>query len=220
MLTAKNIYKTYGALQVLKGVDITINKGEIVSISGSSGAGKSTLLHILGTLDNADEGEISINNERIRTLSEKKLAGFRNKNIGFVFQFHHLLPEFTAVENVCIPGWIAGRKKKEVEEKAKELLTILGLSERLDNKPNQLSGGEQQRVAVARALINSPAIVMADEPTGNLDSKNAKELHNLFIDLRNRFQQTFLIVTHNEELAQMSDRMLHMKDGKILKYAI
>jgi len=216
MLVAKNIYKHYGPLQVLKGVDLHIKKGEVVSISGSSGAGKSTLLHILGTLDNADKGDITLNNQQVKELTGKKLAAFRNKQIGFVFQFHHLLPEFTAIENVCIPGWISGRKKKEVEEKAKELLGILGLSERLDNKPNQLSGGEQQRVAVARALINNPAIVMADEPTGNLDSKNAKELHNLFIDLRNRFQQTFLIVTHNEELAQMSDRILHMKDGKIV----
>ena len=216
MLAAKNIYKNYGALPVLKGVDIEITKGEIVSIAGSSGAGKSTLLHILGTLDMADKGEIFLDNERIDKLKGKKLAAFRNTHIGFVFQFHHLLPEFTALENVCIPGWIAGRKKKEVIEKAGSLLTILGLAERGDHKPNQLSGGEQQRVAVARALINNPSIVMADEPTGNLDSANAKELHNLFIDLRTRFQQTFLIVTHNEELAQLSDRILHMKDGKIL----
>lgn len=216
MLAAKDIFKNYGALPVLKGVDIEITKGEIVSIAGSSGAGKSTLLHILGTLDSADKGEIFLDNERIDRLKGKKLAAFRNTHIGFVFQFHHLLPEFTALENVCIPGWIAGRKKKEVVEKAASLLTILGLKERGEHKPNQLSGGEQQRVAVARALINNPSIVMADEPTGNLDSANAKELHNLFIDLRKRFQQTFLIVTHNEELAQMSDRILHMKDGKIL----
>jgi lipoprotein-releasing system ATP-binding protein len=216
MLVAKNIYKNYGTLPVLKGVDIEINKGEIVSIAGSSGAGKSTLLHILGTLDNADKGEIFLDNQRIDKLKGKKLAAFRNTHIGFVFQFHHLLPEFTALENVCIPGWIAGRKKKEVMEKALGLLNILGLKERAEHKPNALSGGEQQRVAVARALINHPSIVMADEPTGNLDSANARELHNLFIDLRNRFQQTFLIVTHNEELAQMSDRILHMKDGKII----
>lgn len=216
MLIARNIYKNYGALPVLKGVDIEILKGEIVSIAGSSGAGKSTLLHILGTLDTADKGEILLENEKIDKLKGKKLASFRNTHIGFVFQFHHLLPEFTALENVCIPGWIAGRKRKEVMEKAESLLHILGLQNRGEHKPNELSGGEQQRVAVARALINNPSIVMADEPTGNLDSANAKELHNLFIDLRNRLQQTFLIVTHNEELAQLSDRILHMKDGKIV----
>ncbi|MGF2413075.1 MAG: ABC transporter ATP-binding protein, partial [Ferruginibacter sp.] len=203
-------------LQVLKGVDINITKGEIVSIVGSSGAGKSTLLHILGTLDKADAGEIIINSQRVDKLSGKKLAAFRNKEIGFVFQFHHLLPEFSALENVCIPGWIAGGKKREVQARAEELLKTLGLINRLENKPQQLSGGEQQRVAVARALINNPSIVMADEPTGNLDSTNAKELHQLFIDLRKQFNQTFLIVTHNEELAQMSDRIIHMKDGKIV----
>lgn len=216
MLVAKNIYKNYGPLPVLKGVDIEINKGEIVSISGSSGAGKSTLLHILGTLDTADKGDVFLDNERIDKLQGKKLAAFRNTHIGFVFQFHHLLPEFTALENVCIPGWIAGIKRKEVTERAGSLLNILGLKDRGEHKPNELSGGEQQRVAVARALINNPSIVMADEPTGNLDSANAKELHNLFINLRDRFQQTFLIVTHNEELAKMSDRILHMKDGKII----
>ena len=215
MLMAKNVEKYYGPLQVLKGVDINIKKGEIVSIVGSSGAGKSTFLHILGTLDKPDKGEVSLNNERIDKLSGKMLAKFRNKNIGFIFQFHHLLPEFTAIENVSIPGWIAGNKKKETEARAKELLTALGLKDRLENKPNQLSGGEQQRVAVARALINNPAIIMADEPTGNLDSANAKELHQLFIDLRAQYQQTFLIVTHNEELAQLSDRILHMKDGRM-----
>ena len=182
---------------------------------GSSGAGKSTFLHILGTLDKPDKGEVTLNNERIDKLSGKALAKFRNKNIGFIFQFHHLLPEFTALENVCIPGWIAGSKRKETELKAKELLTTLGLKDRLENKPGQLSGGEQQRVAVARALINNPAIIMADEPTGNLDSANARDLHQLFIDLRNNYGQTFLIVTHNEELAAMSDRILHMKDGKM-----
>ncbi|MEY2916302.1 MAG: hypothetical protein RIS73_16 [Bacteroidota bacterium] len=216
MLSARNIQKKYGQLQVLKGVDITIKQGEIVSIVGSSGAGKSTLLHILGTLDNADAGEIILNNQRVDKLSGKKLAAFRNKEIGFVFQFHHLLPEFTALENVCIPGWIAGGKKKEVQAKAEELLKRLGLINRLQNKPQQLSGGEQQRVAVARALINNPSIVMADEPTGNLDSANAKELHQLFIDLRQQSNQTFLIVTHNEELAHMSDRIVNMKDGKIV----
>ena len=216
MLKAEHITKKYGSLQVLKGVDISINKSEIVSIVGSSGAGKSTLLHILGTLDKADEGAIWLNNERIDQLSGKKLAAFRNTHIGFVFQFHHLLPEFSAVENVSIPGWIAGRKKKEVTSRALELLTTLGLGDRIDNKPQQLSGGEQQRVAVARALINNPAIVFADEPTGNLDSTNARELHELFVQLRDDFGQTFLIVTHNEELAGMSDRTLHMKDGKIV----
>jgi len=216
MLSGKNIHKSYGAVQVLKGVDIEVQKGEIISIVGSSGAGKSTLLHILGTLDRTDKGEIYLNNTPLNSLNGKKLAAFRNRHIGFVFQFHHLLPEFTALENVCIPGWLAGRKKKEVEDKAKDLLSILSLSERLENKPNALSGGEQQRVAVARALINNPSIVFADEPTGNLDSANAKELHQLFFDLRNKFNQTFLIVTHNEELAQMSERVLHMKDGKIV----
>lgn len=216
MLVAKDIYKEYGHLAVLKGVDVSIDKGEIVSIVGSSGAGKSTLLHILGTLDTADKGDIILNGQQVRVLYGKKLAAFRNKEIGFVFQFHHLLPEFTALENVCIPGWIAGTKKKEVDIKAKELLNTLRLGDRMENKPQQLSGGEQQRVAVARALINNPSIVMADEPTGNLDSANAKELHELFLDLRKQFNQTFLIVTHNEELAKMSDRILHMKDGKMI----
>lgn len=203
-------------MHVLKGVSLEIDKKEIVSIVGSSGAGKSTLLHILGTLDEADSGYIFLNNQPLHALKGKKLAAFRNKYIGFVFQFHHLLPEFTALENVCIPGWIAGRRKKEVEDEATKLLKTLGLAERLENKPNAMSGGEQQRVAVARALINKPSIVFADEPTGNLDSKNAKELHQLFVELRNNFDQTFLIVTHNEELAGMSDRVLHMKDGLIV----
>lgn len=202
-------------MEVLKGVDIEISKGEVVSIVGPSGSGKSTLLHILGTLDKADMGLVSINSTVINSLKGNGLAAFRNKHIGFVFQFHHLLPEFTAVENVCIPGWLAKRKKKEVKAKATELLNMLGLSNRLENKPNEMSGGEQQRVAVARALINNPDIVFADEPTGNLDSANAKELHQLFFDLRKKFNQTFLIVTHNEELATLSDRVLHMKDGKI-----
>jgi lipoprotein-releasing system ATP-binding protein len=216
MLTGKNIHKQYATVEVLKGVDIEINKGEVVAIVGPSGSGKSTLLHILGTLDKADKGDVSINNSRISSLSGNKLASFRNKHIGFVFQFHHLLPEFTALENVCIPGWLAGKKRKEVEEKAKELLVLLGLKERMQNKPNEMSGGEQQRVAVARALINSPEIIFADEPTGNLDSANAKELHQLFFELREKFNQTFLIVTHNEELAKLSDRILYMKDGKIV----
>jgi lipoprotein-releasing system ATP-binding protein len=216
MLTARNITKSYGALQVLKGVDIDINESEIVCIVGSSGAGKSTLLHILGTLDTPDSGAIFLNNVALHRLKNKKLADFRNHHMGFVFQFHHLLPEFTALENVCIPSWIAGNSKKQTEQKAIELLATLGLKERLDNKPNQLSGGEQQRVAVARALINNPSIVFADEPTGNLDSVHAKELHQLFVELRDKFKQTFLIVTHNEEMAQMSDRILHMKDGRIV----
>lgn len=216
MLKATGIYKNYGALAVLQGVDIAISKGEIVCIAGSSGAGKSTLLHILGTLDKADKGEIWIDEVNVNRLKGKKLASFRNLHIGFVFQFHHLLPEFSALENICIPAWISGKKNKEVEKRAAELLELLNLKDRGNHKPMELSGGEQQRVAVARALINNPSIVMADEPTGNLDSANARELHNLFTDLRNRFQQTFLIVTHNEELAQLSDRLLHMKDGKII----
>jgi lipoprotein-releasing system ATP-binding protein len=216
MLAAKDIHKKYGAVEVLKGVAFEIKKGEVVSIVGPSGSGKSTLLHILGTLDKADKGQVSMNNTSLNGLSGKKLAAFRNKHIGFVFQFHHLLPEFSALENVCIPGWLAGRKKNDVKTEAEKLLSLLGLSQRMDNKPNQLSGGEQQRVAVARALINKPDIVMADEPTGNLDTANAKELHQLFFDLRKQLNQTFLIVTHNEELAQLSDRILHMKDGKIV----
>ena len=216
MLNARNIEKHYGSLQVLKSVEIDIKQAEIVSIVGSSGAGKSTFLHILGTLDKPDKGEVVLKGQRIDKLTGKALSKFRNKHIRFIFQFHHLLPEFTALENVCIPGWIAGTKKKETENRAIELLTILGLRDRLQNKPGQLSGGEQQRVAVARALINNPSIIMADEPTGNLDSANAKELHKLFIQLRDQYKQTFLIVTHNEELAAMSDRVLHMKDGKMV----
>jgi len=217
MLIAKNIVKNYGNLPVLRSVDLEIKKGEIVSIVGSSGAGKSTLLHILGTLDTAESGTVELEGQRIEKLKPRQLAAFRNKHIGFVFQFHHLLPEFTAIENVCIPGWIAGGKKKDIAAKAAHILTSLGLADRLENKPQQLSGGEQQRVAVARALINNPSIIMADEPTGNLDSTKAKELHQLFIDLRNQFNQTFLIVTHNDELAKMSDRVLLMKDGKIVQ---
>jgi lipoprotein-releasing system ATP-binding protein len=216
MLTARDLHKSYGQLEVLRGVSVKIEQGEIVSIVGPSGSGKSTLLHILGTLDKADKGDIMLDSMDLGDMNAKTLAAFRNRNIGFVFQFHHLLPEFTALENVSIPGWIAGRSKKEVEEKAIGLLSLLGLEERVENKPQQLSGGEQQRVAVARALINQPKIVFADEPTGNLDSANAKELHDLFFDLRKKFNQTFLIVTHNEELAQMSDKILHMKDGRIV----
>ena len=213
MLRATNIYKSYGQIPVVKGVSLEVEKGEIVSITGSSGAGKSTLLHILGTLDAPDSGEVIINGVNLSQLKNKQLAQFRNQQLGFVFQFHHLLPEFTALENVCIPGWIKGGKRKAVENHAMRLLSVLGIENRINNKPQQLSGGEQQRVAVARALINNPAIVFADEPTGNLDSNNAKELHQLFIQLRNEFAQTFLIVTHNEDLAAGSDRVLHMKDG-------
>jgi lipoprotein-releasing system ATP-binding protein len=216
MLEANGIKKSYGTVDVLRGVDLSIQKAEIVSIVGSSGAGKSTLLHLLGTLDKPDAGEIYLLGQRIDLLKGNALAKFRNNNIGFIFQFHHLLPEFSALENVCIPGWINGKKKKAVEQRAKELLAQLGLAERLNNKPQQLSGGEQQRVAVARALINAPAIIMADEPTGNLDSANGRELHKLFIKLKNTMGQTFLIVTHNEELANMSDRVVSMKDGLIV----
>jgi len=216
MLVAKGIKKAYGALEVLKGVDIEVADGAITSIVGSSGAGKSTLLHILGTLDNPDAGEIIIDNTSISKLNGNQLARFRNHHIGFVFQFHHLLPEFSALENVCIPGWIAKKKKKDIETRAKMLLHQLGLQNRMDNKPGALSGGEQQRVAVARALINQPSIVFADEPTGNLDSANARDLHQLFISLRDEFKQTFLIVTHNEDLAALSDKVVVMKDGKII----
>jgi len=217
MLAARNIHKSYGQLEVLKGVDIDIRQGEIASIVGPSGSGKSTLLHILGTLDTPDTGSIALKGQSLQAMNARGLAAFRNQNIGFVFQFHHLLPEFTALENVCIPGWIAGRPKKEVEAQATGLLQLLGLADRLENKPQALSGGEQQRVSVARALINQPKIVFADEPTGNLDSANARELHQLFFDLRSQFSQAFLIVTHNEDLAKMSDRILHMKDGRIVE---
>jgi len=216
MLVAEKITKSYGDLNVLKGVDLSVGDGEIVCIVGSSGAGKSTLLHILGTLDQPDSGSFSIAGQRVDRLRGKALARFRNTHIGFVFQFHHLLPEFSALENVAIPGWIAGSKKKQVEHRAAELLELLGLKDRMHHKPGAMSGGEQQRVAVARALINQPGIVFADEPTGNLDSTNARDLHDLFIRLRNEFRQTFLIVTHNEELAAMSDRVAHMKDGMML----
>ena len=220
MILAKDIHKKYGTLEVLKGVSLEVKKGEIVSIVGASGAGKTTLLQILGTLDKTDKGSVNINNTNLAGLSERKLADFRNKQIGFVFQFHHLLPEFTALENVCLPAFIAGKSKGEAEVKGKELLNFLGLTEREDHKPSELSGGEQQRVAVARALINNPSVILADEPSGNLDSATAKDLHNLFFTLRESRnpagQQTFIIVTHNEELANMADRKLVMKDGKIL----
>jgi lipoprotein-releasing system ATP-binding protein len=216
MIEAKDIHKKYGHLHVLKGVDLLIEKGEFVSIIGKSGAGKSTLLHILGTLDKADSGSIRINDIDVFQLNNKKLAGFRNKNIGFVFQFHHLLPEFTALENVIIPGLIGQAPENELKKRAHELLDYLGLSDRLDHKPSELSGGEQQRVAVARALINQPAVIFADEPSGNLDSASSQELHQLLFKLRDDFQQTFVIVTHNNDLAQMSDRILEMQDG-ILK---
>lgn len=215
MIEAKGIRKSYGNLVVLQGVDLSVKSGEIVSIVGASGAGKSTLLHIIGTLDPADSGSLMINGEDPYKLSSKKLSEFRNKYIGFVFQFHHLLPEFSALENVCIPGFIAKRSKKEVEKKAKELLDYLGMSNRLSHKPNQLSGGEQQRVAVARSLINDPAIVLADEPSGNLDSTHAHELHELFFRLKKEVGQTFLIVTHNESFAALADRKLEIIDGKI-----
>ena len=216
MIEAKNIHKSYSNLHVLKGVDLSIKKGEIVSIVGASGAGKSTFLQILGTLDKADQGNIVFNEKDISSFGKKELAKFRNQNIGFVFQFHHLLPEFNALENVCIPGFIANRKKKEVEDFAKDLLNQLGLKDRLNHKPNELSGGEQQRVSVARALINNPLLVLADEPSGNLDSKNAGELHDIFLNLKSEFNQSFIIVTHNEKLAELADRKLVMSDGKII----
>ncbi len=216
MLIAKNISKSYGNLQVLKDVSLEINTGEIVSIVGSSGAGKSTLLHILGTLDKADSGLYTIEKQSVFDLNENQLDTFRNKEIGFIFQFHHLLPEFNALENVCIPAFINGTSQKEAEKRAKELISYLGLKDRMLHKPAELSGGEQQRIAVARALINEPSIIMADEPSGNLDSETSKELHNLFFDLRKEFNQTFIIVTHNQELADMSDRKLVMNDGRFV----
>lgn len=216
MIIAKNIEKNYGTLKVLRGVDIHIQKGEIVSIVGKSGAGKSTLLHILGTLDSADRGEVFINNENISQLNKSALATFRNKNIGFIFQFHHLLPEFSAIENVIMPALINGDTEGSARKRALELLDYLGLKKRITHKPTELSGGEQQRVAVARALMMNPAVVFADEPSGNLDSASSKDLHNLIFKLRDDFKQTFVIVTHNEELAQMSDRCLTMADGSLL----
>jgi lipoprotein-releasing system ATP-binding protein len=216
MISGKNIHKSYGPLEVLKGIDLETNKGEIVSIVGASGAGKTTLLQIIGTLDKPTSGSVLFDSQDIAVLSEKKLASFRNLNIGFVFQFHHLLPEFTALENLCIPAFIAGVSQKEAKQRALELLDFLHLSARAEHKPSALSGGEQQRVAVARALMNHPSVILADEPSGNLDSANARELHELFFTLRKQFNQTFVIVTHNQELADMSDRKLMMVDGRII----
>lgn len=216
MIRATDIEKSYENLKVLKGVNVEINPGEIVSIVGASGAGKSTLLHILGTIDNPDTGNLSINNTEITRLKAKELSAFRNKHIGFVFQFHHLLPEFSALENVLIPTMIAGQKRKGSRDRARELLSYLGLSKRTEHKPNELSGGEQQRVAIARAIINQPKVIFADEPTGNLDSENSQDIHQLFFALRKQFNHTFVIVTHNDKLADMADRKLHMKDGVII----
>jgi lipoprotein-releasing system ATP-binding protein len=216
MIKAENIHLSYGDVDVLKGVSLEINKGEIISIVGASGAGKTTLLQILGTLEKADSGECTINGKSINNLSSEELSIFRNQEIGFIFQFHNLLVEFTAFENICIPGYISKKNKKDVESKAEELLELLGISDRKNHKPNELSGGEQQRVAIARALINSPAIILADEPSGNLDSQNAKKLHELFIKLNKELKQTFIIVTHNKELAKMTNRTLEMVDGKII----
>ena len=216
MIEASGIYKSFDDLLVLKGIDLTISQNEIVTIVGPSGAGKSTLLHILGTLDNPDKGNIIINNTSVSQLKTKKLAQFRSKNIGFVFQFHHLLPEFTALENVFLPALIAGYNRTDSSKRAKDMLVLLGLGERLNHKPSQLSGGELQRVAIARALINKPKIILADEPSGNLDTQNATELHKMFFHLRDELGQTFVIVTHNQELASLSDRRIEMKDGKII----
>ncbi len=216
MIITKNIQKYFSDLHVLKGIDISINKGSVVSIVGASGAGKSTFLQIIGTLDKPDQGEVFFNNQNVSDFGKKELAKFRNQNIGFIFQFFHLLPEFNALENVCIPGFIAKRKRKIVEEEAERLLVQFGLKDRIFHKPNQLSGGEQQRVSVARALINNPMLILADEPSGNLDSKNAEELHEIFFKLRDELNQTFIIVTHNEKLAQLADIKLEMSDGKII----
>ncbi len=215
MISARDIRKSYGSLEVLKGISLDIKKGEIISIVGASGAGKSTLLHILGTLDMADSGMLELNGITIQGLSDRKLASFRNQHIGFVFQFHHLLPEFTALENVCIPAFIAGKKKKDTAQKAKKILEFMNLGDRIHHQPSELSGGEQQRVAVARALMNDPGMILADEPSGNLDSAASVELHKLFFRLRDSFNQTYVIVTHNLELANMADRKLTIKDGII-----
>ena len=215
MITIENIHKSFGTLEVLKGIDLHIDKGEVVSIVGPSGAGKTTLLQIIGTLDRPDTGRVVVDGIDTSKLSAKKLSDFRNQHLGFVFQFHQLLPEFTALENIMIPAYIAGASQKEAKRRAKELLSFMGLSERASHKPNELSGGEKQRVAVARALINNPAVILADEPSGSLDSKNKQELHQLFFDLRDKFGQTFVIVTHDEGLAQLTDRTIHLKDGMI-----
>lgn len=215
MITLKNITKSFGSLQVLKGIDLQIEKGEVVSIVGPSGAGKTTLLQIMGTLDTPDTGSVLIGDTDVTQLSQKEMARFRNQHLGFVFQFHQLLPEFTALENVMIPALIANRSQKETKERAKELLDFLGLSDRAEHKPNELSGGEKQRVAVARALMNKPSVILADEPSGSLDSKNKAELHQLFFDLRDQLGQTFVIVTHDEALAVLTDRTIHLKDGMI-----
>lgn len=216
MIDIKNINKSFGELQVLKGIDLHIDKGEVVSIVGQSGAGKTTLLQIIGTLDKADEGEVTINGENVGSLSKSKLADFRNQHIGFVFQFHQLLPEFTAIENIMIPAFIAGKSQKEAKARAEELLSFMGLSDRANHKPAELSGGEKQRIAVARALVNNPEVILADEPSGSLDTKNKAELHQLFFDLRDKYGQTFVIVTHDEELSHITDRTIHMKDGMVI----
>ena len=216
MIEIKGVIKSFGSLQVLKGIDLCIEKGEIVSIVGPSGAGKTTLLQILGTLDKPDSGSVVVDGIETSTLSTNKLSEFRNKHLGFVFQFHQLLPEFTAIENIMIPAYIAGMKPKETHNRAEELLEFMGLGDRATHKPNELSGGEKQRVAVARALMNNPAVILADEPSGSLDSKNKEELHKLFFDLRDKFGQTFVIVTHDETLATLTDRTIHLKDGRIV----
>ena len=217
MIHLTNIEKSFGSLEVLKGIDLEINKGEVVSIVGPSGAGKTTLLQIMGTLDRPDSGKVIVDGVDVSTLSQKKLSDFRNQHVGFVFQFHQLLPEFTALENIMIPAFIAGKSQKEAKRRALELLDFMGLTERAEHKPNELSGGEKQRVAVARALVNNPAVILADEPSGSLDTKNKGELHQLFFDLRDKFVQTFVIVTHDEQLASITDRTIHMKDGRILE---
>ncbi|MGN0281367.1 MAG: ABC transporter ATP-binding protein [Prevotella sp.] len=216
MIDLKNIRKSFGSLEVLKGIDLHIDKGEVVSIVGPSGAGKTTLLQIMGTLDRPDDGSVVVDSIDVSSMSQKKLSEFRNLHVGFVFQFHQLLPEFTALENIMIPAYIAGKSHKDAKQRAMELLDFMGLADRASHKPNELSGGEKQRVAVARALVNNPSVILADEPSGSLDSKNKEELHQLFFDLRDKFGQTFVIVTHDEQLASITDRTIHMKDGNIL----